>query len=62
MSDKAQDPVLIEGFLGELEEIDVVEGSMLKVRGANGVLRMDLREEDLRKLLLKRGCRNHSNR
>lgn len=62
MSDKAQDTVLIEGFLGELEEIDIVEGSMLEVRGANGVLRMDLRKEELRKLLPKRGCRNHSKR
>jgi hypothetical protein len=53
MSDKAQDPVLIEGFLGELEEIGIVESSMLEVRGANGVLRIDLKEEELRRVLPK---------
>jgi hypothetical protein len=53
MSDKAQDPVLIEGFLGELEEIGIFESSMLEVRGANGVLRIDLKEEELRRVLPK---------
>ena len=51
MSDKTQDPVLIEGFLGEFEEIGFVEGSLLEVRGAYGVLRIDLKEEDLRRVL-----------
>ena len=46
--------VLIEGFLGELEDIGMIDGVLLEVRGTNGVLRMDLNESDLKKLLVKR--------
>ena len=41
------DNVLIEGFLGELEAVDLVEGVMLEIRGTNGTLKMDLKEEEL---------------
>ena len=51
---EAGDNVLIEGFLGELKEIDLVEGVMLEIKGANGILRMDLKEEELNTLLKKR--------
>jgi hypothetical protein len=51
---EAEDNLLIEGFLGELEEIDLVEGVMLEIKGANGILRMDLKEEELNTLLKKR--------
>jgi hypothetical protein len=44
------DNALIEGFLGELEAIDLVEGVMLEIRGTNGTLKMDLKEEELNKL------------
>jgi hypothetical protein len=47
------DNVLIEGFLGELEVVDLVEGVMLEIQGTNGTLKMDLKEEELRKLLTK---------
>jgi hypothetical protein len=50
---EAGDTVLIEGFLGELEAVDLVEGVMLEVKGANGILRMDLKEEELNTLLKK---------
>jgi hypothetical protein len=43
--------VLIEGFLGELEEVSLVEGALLELRGSNGILRVDLKEEELKKLL-----------
>ncbi len=48
-----EDSVSIEGFLGELEEIELVEGVMLEIKGANGTLRMDLEEEELNTLLKK---------
>ena len=51
---EAGDTVLIEGFLGELEEIDLVEGVMLEIKATNGILRMDLKEEELNTLLKKR--------
>lgn len=43
--------VLVEGFLGELKEISLIEGLMLEVRCSNGVLRMDMTEEELRRAL-----------
>ena len=47
----SDDKVLIEGFLGELKEIGITEGIMLEIQGTNGILRIDLSEEELRKLL-----------
>lgn len=47
----ADDRVLIEGFLGELKELGIAEGLMLEIKGINGILRIDLKEEELRKLL-----------
>jgi hypothetical protein len=57
MPNDAGDNVLIEGFLGELEAVDLVEGVMLEIQGTNGTLRMDLKKEELRKLLTKGGKR-----
>ena len=59
MSNEAGDKVLIEGFLGELEELSFIEGVMLELKGINGILRMDLREEELRRLL-QRSVRTHA--
>ena len=50
---EAGDTVLIEGFLGELEAVDLVEGVMLEIKATNGILRMDLKEEELNTLLKK---------
>jgi hypothetical protein len=51
ISNEAHDRVLFEGDLGELEEVTFIAGSMLEVRGSNGVLRMELGEEETRKLM-----------
>jgi predicted Rossmann-fold nucleotide-binding protein len=51
VSDESHDRVLFEGSLGELEELFMVEGAVLEVKGANGVLRIDLSEDELRKML-----------
>ena len=53
ISNRTGETVLLEGFLGELEEISLVEGAMLEVRGSNGVLRMDVSEEDWERLLAR---------
>ena len=45
-----EDTVSIEGFLGELETLSLVEGVMLDIQGANGSLKMDLKEEELKRL------------
>ncbi len=41
---------LIEGSLGELRELNFVEGVFLEVKGNYGTLRVDLAEEELRPL------------
>ena len=58
MPNGAKDNVLIEGFLGDLLTIDLVEGAMLEVQGTNGTFKMDLKEEELNKLCnrIARGC------
>ena len=54
VSNESHDRVLFEGSLGELEELSMVEGAVLEVKGANGVLRIDLSEDELRKMLFKK--------
>ena len=51
LSNESHDRVLFEGFLGELEELSITEGAVLEVKGANGILRIDLTEDELRKML-----------
>ena len=51
MSEETHDKVLFEGNLGELEELGMVEEIILEIKGANGILRVDLTEEELRKML-----------
>ena len=46
--------ILIEGFLGKLENVDLTEGIMLEINGAHGSLRMDFTEKDLGRILAKR--------
>jgi hypothetical protein len=50
ISNRTGETVLVEGFLGEVEELSLVEGAMLELRGSNGVLRIDLKEEEFETL------------
>jgi hypothetical protein len=50
ISNRTGETVLVEGFLGELEELSLIEGAMLELRGSNGVLRIDIKEDELKKL------------
>lgn len=54
VSDESHDRVLFEGYLGRLKELVMVEGTMLEVVGANGVLRIDLSEDEVQKMLSKK--------
>lgn len=51
LANDSRNKVLIEGFLGELMELNFIEGIMLEIKGTNGTLRIDLRKEELKKLL-----------
>ena len=54
MSNAKHEGVLLEGFLGELEELGMVEEVILEVKGSNGTLRIDLDEDELRKMLARK--------
>jgi hypothetical protein len=43
------DSVLLEGTIGELVEAKFAEGIILEVVGKEGVLRLDLREDEIQK-------------
>ena len=51
ISDEAHERVLFEGNLGELLEASLVEADVLEFIGVNGVLRVGLTMEQLRKTL-----------
>jgi hypothetical protein len=49
MPNGAKDSVLIEGFLGDLEVVELVEGVMLEIEGSNGILRLDITQQEMEK-------------
>jgi hypothetical protein len=53
ISDKLNQEVFIEGDLGRLVNVEIVEKMLLEIQGTNGILRVDLPEGELRKALLK---------
>lgn len=54
LSNESPDRVLFEGVLGELEEPSMVGGEMLELKESNGVLRIDLSEDEPKKMLSKK--------
>jgi len=53
ISDESHDRVLFEGNLGELMDLSLVEGDVLEFVGVNGVLRVDLTLDQLKKIISK---------
>ncbi len=49
LTNGGSDSVLLEGTLGELVQATFTEGVILEVVGKNGVLRVDLREDEIKK-------------
>ncbi len=49
LSNDGTDTVLLEGSIGELETATFTEGIILEVIGKNGVLRIDLQEDEIKK-------------
>jgi hypothetical protein len=41
-------------FLDEFSEIEMIENALIQIKGANGVLRIDLSEDELRKFSVKK--------
>jgi hypothetical protein len=44
--------VIVEGDLGELKSILLLEGLMLEIKGVNGTLRFDITKSELKQVLL----------
>jgi hypothetical protein len=49
--DKENGKVFFEGFLGELKNVAIVEGVMLEIEGRNGVLKLDITQQEMEKCL-----------
>jgi hypothetical protein len=49
LTNGSSDSVLVEGTLGELVQATFKEGIILEVVGKNGVLRVDLGEDEIKK-------------
>jgi hypothetical protein len=56
LSDRSAESVLIQGELGGLEEVCLLEDVTLEVRGAKGTLRLDISREELVKFLTSSSC------
>ena len=55
ITNKPHERVLIEGFLGKLTEIEMIENVLIHFKGSNGVLRIDLCKDELwQKLFVKK--------
>jgi len=51
ISDQAHDRVLFDGDLGRLSEVSIIDSSSLEMVGANGVLRIEIGEDVLQRVL-----------
>jgi hypothetical protein len=51
ISQNHADHVFFEGNLGKLEKLTMIEEAVLVVQGSNGVLRIDLSRDELKKLV-----------
>jgi len=51
ISNEAHERGLFEGDIGEILELAMVDGEVLEVKGANGTLRIDISEKELRTML-----------
>jgi hypothetical protein len=54
ISDEAHERVLFEGDLGELQELSLVEGDVLEFTGVNGILRINVVDEQLHQALTRK--------
>jgi hypothetical protein len=59
LSDKVNMGVLVEGYLGDLKTVELIDGVLLEIQGHYGILRLDITSEELQKLLKKNYHKNH---
>ncbi len=51
LPDGSGDKLMVEGYLGELTEIDLVEDILLEIKGTSGILRIELSRKELENAL-----------
>lgn len=54
LSNNGRERVLVEGVLGELEDIDIIEEAVFQLKGANGSMTLDLTEKEISRMLTKK--------
>ena len=54
ISNSDREGVLLEGTIGEIEELDILDGAVLQIKGTHGTIMVDLCEDKLRALLEKK--------
>ncbi|MFW9919349.1 MAG: hypothetical protein ACFFED_07105 [Candidatus Thorarchaeota archaeon] len=42
--------IFLEGYLGEIERIAILDGLVLEIRGAQGILRLDITEAKIKEI------------
>lgn len=60
LTNGGSDSVLLEGTLGKLIQATFTEGIILEIIGENGVLRVDLAEEEIKKPQQQNQCKVRS--
>jgi hypothetical protein len=55
VSAKPNGKVMFDGNLGELEEMGIMDSLVLKIRGTEGTLLLDLCEDDIREMISRSG-------
>jgi hypothetical protein len=53
LSDNVGTGVLVEGCLGDLKTVELIDGVLLEIHGYNGIIRLDVTFEELQKLFNK---------
>lgn len=51
LPDGPGDRLMVEGYLGELTQMELIEDILLEIRGASGTLRVELSRKDLENML-----------
>jgi len=54
ISNSDREGVLLEGTIGQIEELDILEGAVLQIKGTHGTIMVNLCEDKLRELLEKK--------
>ena len=58
LSENENEHFFVEGYLGKLENVSVIEGLMLQIDGVNGTLRLDITEQELQRGLYPKDNKN----